>query len=181
MIEEWVNSDLVYRGSIFRIRVGEVRLDDGAVALREVVEHPGGVAVVPFDGRSVMLCRQYRIAVAREVLEIPAGKLEKGDDPAFRAARELQEELGLTAETLTPVGGIHASVGYTSEFIHMFLAFGLQESAQELEEDERIQPVVMPLEDARKALTDNSLTDAKTVVGLRALFDHLERHPELVD
>ncbi|HOF39428.1 MAG TPA: NUDIX hydrolase [Candidatus Hydrogenedentes bacterium] len=174
-MEEWINSQRVFEGRIFDVRAGEARLADGVTASREVVEHPGGVGIVPvLDGR-IVLIRQYRIAVGETVLEIPAGKLEPGDEPVERAQLELREETGYRAGRLVPVGMIFASAGYTSERIHLFLAFDLVHAGQALEFDERITPAEFALEDLRRMLREHAITDAKTVVALERLFDYLER------
>jgi ADP-ribose pyrophosphatase len=124
----------------------------------------------------VALIRQYRIAVNATVLEIPAGKLEPGDEPTERARLELLEETGYKARCLVPVGLIYASVGYTSERIHLFLAFDLEHVGQELEFDERIETVELALEDLRGRLRANEIEDAKTAVALQRLFDYLDTH-----
>ncbi len=174
-MEKWVNSQRVFEGRIFDVRAGEARLADGVTASREVVEHPGGVGIVPvLDGR-VVLIRQYRIAVGETVLEIPAGKLEPGDEPVERAQLELREETGYRAGRLVPVGMIFASAGYTSERIHLFLAFDLAFAGQALEYDERITPAEFALEDLKRMLQEHAITDAKTVVALERFFDYLER------
>ena len=174
-METWVNSQHPYRGRIVSLRVGDVRLDDGSLAFREVVEHPGGVAIVPVLGDSVVLIRQYRIAVGRTVVEIPAGKLEGDEDIEHRAGCEVEEETGFRAGRLVPVHPIYASVGYTSEKIHMFLAFDLEKTAQRLDDDERIEPITVPIADLEPRLADGAFEDAKTFVGLHALLAYLKR------
>ena len=175
-MEHWDSSEVVYRGKLVNLRTGQVRLDEGSMAFREVVEHAGGVGVVPCLGDSVVLIRQYRIAIDRELFEIPAGKLEPGDSPENRAAAELLEETGYTAEQLVSIGGIYPSCGFLTEKIHLFLAFNLTAGEQQLEADERIEVVQLPLEQARQMLRENQFEDAKTVAGLYALFDYLARN-----
>lgn len=172
-MEHWKNSRIVYEGRIVRLRVGEVELDDGSTAEREVIEHPGGVCVAPWTGESVILVRQFRIALNAHVLEVPAGKLEPGDSPALRAACELEEETGYVARTLEPAGAVYATVGYCSEQIHFFLGLGLEKTAQRLEPEERIELVEMPLDDVRQGLAENTFTDSKTVIALERLLRHI--------
>ncbi len=174
-MEIWKNSRIIYDGTVVRLRVGEVELDNGAPAHREVIEHPGGVCVVPFNGKSVILVRQFRIAVGDYVLEAPAGKLEGNEEPAYRGACELEEETGYRAGKLIPAGGVYASVGFCSERIHLFLAFDLEPCGQRLEEEERIELVELPLDEVRRRLAEHRFDDGKTVVGLHALLGHLER------
>jgi len=174
MKEEWVESELLYKGKVVSLRVGQATVNGGTTALREVVVHPGGVAVVPVLDDKVLLVRQYRIAVGAEVLEIPAGKLEGPEDPEHRGRRELEEETGYRAGTFISAGSVYASVGYSSEEIHLFLAFDLESVGQSLEFDEDIEVVAVPLEEARRDLAANAFKDAKTVVGLHALFTYLD-------
>ncbi len=173
-MEQWTESKRVFEGRIFNVRAGQARLADGVLAPREVVEHPGGVGIVPvLDGR-VALIRQYRIAVGDTVLEIPAGKLEPGEEPVERARQELLEETGFRAGRLVPAGSIYASAGYTSERIYLFLAFDLEHVGQALEFDERIAPAELALEDLARMLREHAIEDAKTVVALERLFDYVE-------
>lgn len=172
-MEQWVHNRKVFEGRIVSVRSGEVRLADGTLAPREVVEHPGGVGVLPVLDSAVLLIRQYRIAVGREILEIPAGKLEPGDTPLARARHELEEETGYRAERLEPAGSVFASVGYTSEEIHLFLAYGLEHIGQRLEFDERIEVARIPLAEARRRVAAYEIQDAKTLIALEALFRRL--------
>ncbi|HEO72675.1 MAG TPA: NUDIX hydrolase [Candidatus Hydrogenedentes bacterium] len=178
MKETWTRREMLYQGAIVSLETGDVRLEDGGTAFREVVHHPGGVGIVPCLGDAVVLVRQYRIAVGERVLEIPAGKREDEADPAERARAELEEETGYRAGRLIPAGSYYASPGYTSEEYHLYLAFDLEPVGQRLEADERIEVVAIPLDEARRRLDANAFEDAKTVIGLRALFDYLHRDRE---
>jgi ADP-ribose pyrophosphatase len=173
-MEIWKENSVLYDGKVVRLRVGTVTLDTGVTALREVVEHPGGVCVIPYTGHSVILVRQFRIAAGDYVLEAPAGKLEGDEDPVVRAACELEEETGFRAGRLIPAGKVYSSVGYCTEQIHLFLALDLEHVGQRLEEDERIELVEMPIEDVRRNLRDQAFDDGKTAIVLQALLYHLE-------
>lgn len=175
-METWIRKEKRYEGRIISLRTGEVRLDDGTEAFREVIEHPGAVAVVPLHGDSVVLVRQYRVAVGKELLEVPAGKLESDEDPEQCGRRELEEETGYQADRLVPAGHIYPSCGILTEKVHLFLAFDLGKTAQKLEEDERIEVVEMPLADVRKRLKAHAFEDAKTVVGLYSLLAYQDRN-----
>jgi 8-oxo-dGTP pyrophosphatase MutT (NUDIX family) len=177
--ETWLDSKRLYEGQVVSLRVGHVELEDGAVALREVVEHPGGVAIVPVLGDSVLLIRQYRIAIGRDIIEVPAGKLEGAEPVETRARCELEEETGYRADTWIPLPPIYASVGYTSEKIHMFLALDLEKTVQRLEADERIEIVPVSLTGLPQRLAQGEFEDAKTCVGLHALLAYLTAHPEV--
>lgn len=173
-MEVWADNKIIYDGKVVRLRVGDVVLDNGRRALREVVEHPGGVCIIPFTGDSVIFVRQFRIAVGDYVIEAPAGKMEGDENPLHRAACELEEETGYRAGVLIPVGGVYSSVGYCSEKIHLFLAHDLEKTQQKLDDDERIDLVEMSLSEVREKLRAGSFNDAKTVVGLYALLEYLD-------
>lgn len=173
-METWISRKTVYDGRIFRVDSGRVRLDDGTETGRDVIVHAGAVGVVPvIDGR-VIFVRQYRIAIERELIEIPAGKLEPGDTPEQRAQVELAEEIGFVAGKLVPAGALLPSVGILTERIHLFLAFDLRPESRDADGDERIEVVPMPLNDVRARLRAGEFEDAKTVAGLHALFAHLD-------
>ncbi len=173
-MEIWKDSSILFDGRVVKLRVGQVTLDDDSLAHREVVEHPGGVCILPFTGRSVILVRQFRIALNQYVLEAPAGKLEGDEDPLARGIAELEEETGHVAGRIIPAGSIFASVGFCSEVIHLYLAFDLTKTAQRLETEERIELVEMSLDEVGAALRDYTIRDAKTVVLLQRLLAHLD-------
>ncbi len=170
-MERWINSEVVYRGPIVSLRKGEAELDDGTRVHREVVEHAGGVAVLPelSDGR-IVLVRQYRIAVQQDLLEIPAGRLESGETPAERAACELEEEVGYRAGRLELLSECLPSPGFTDQKDYIYLATDLTKTAQNLEFDERIEVVTMPLDEAWAMVSRGELQDAKTLIAVYALM-----------
>jgi ADP-ribose pyrophosphatase len=172
-MEAWVHSERLYEGKVVALRVGEVRMDKGTIAFREVVEHPGGVAIVPVRDEAAILIRQYRIAIGQEILELPAGKLEGAEDLEYRGRCELKQETGYRARRLVPAGTVYASVGYSSEEIRFFLAFDLEHVGQNLEVDESIETVSLPVREIEARLAHNELKDAKTIVGLHALLNYL--------
>jgi ADP-ribose pyrophosphatase len=173
-METWIDDERAYRGKIVNLRVGRVRMDDGSIATREVVEHPGGVAIVPVLGDSILLIRQYRIAVGKDILEIPAGKLEGPEDTEQRGRAELEEECGYLAGRMVRLGTMYASVGYTSEEIHLYAALDLKEVGQKLEVDERIDVVPVSFEEIKRLIATNELKDSKTIVAVEALFRYLD-------
>lgn len=172
-METWIQSKLIYEGRVVSLRTGDVRMDDGTVAFREVVEHPGGVAVVPVIGDSIVLIRQFRIAIGHDILELPAGKLEGVEDPEERGRQELEEETGYRAGRMVNAGSIFASVGYTTEEIRLFYAFDLEKVGQNLEADECLEVVTIPLSEAERMIASNEMKDAKTIVGILSLLRHL--------
>jgi len=173
-VETWLDRQTIYNGKVFNVYSGTATLEDGTIAQREMVEHGGGVGVIPFTGHSVIFVRQYRIAIGKTILEMPAGKREGDEAPADCGMRELIEETGHRAGRLLPAGAVYASVGYCSELIHIFLALDLEHVGQSLDSEERIDLVEMPIEEVRAALRAHTFDDAKTVVGLHALFQYLD-------
>ena len=168
-MEIWQDDELTYEGKIINLRTGNVRLLNGGTAFREIVEHPGGVCVIPYleSEDAFILIRQFRIALNRIILEAPAGKIEPGEvDPEQRGRIELEEETGYRAGRMVSLGHIHPSVGFLNERIHLYLALDLTPTQQNLEHDEVIELVHMPRSEARTHLQDHTIEDAKTVVGL---------------
>ena len=173
-MEVWAESEIIHHGPVVRLRVGEVTLDNGRRAYREVVEHDGGVCVVPFTGQSVLLVRQFRIALNQYILEAPAGKLEDDEDPEYRGRCEVEEEVGYRVGRMVHACSYFPTVGFCSEKIHLYLAFDLEKTAQRLEEEERIEVVELPMEEVRRLLKANEFLDGKTYIGLQALVNHLD-------
>jgi ADP-ribose pyrophosphatase len=169
-MEEWVRKESVYEGKIFSVVAGEARLDDGRIVRREVVEHRGGVAVVPVLGDTVILIRQFRIAVGRELLELPAGRLEGDEEPEERARLELEEETGYQAERMVLATSYYSSAGFTNERMYIYLAFDLRPTSQQLEFDERVALAPLPITDIAAKLAAGEFEDAKTIIGLRELL-----------
>lgn len=169
-MEKWHENNIVFEGKVVRLRVGNVTLDDDTLAYREVIEHPGGACILPFTGKDFVFVRQYRIALEQELLEAPAGKLEVGESPEQCAVKELREETGFVAEKIVSMGTVYSSVGYCNELIHLFLAVGLTQVGTQLEPEERIEPVYLPIEAVRNEVATFGFTDSKTaVVAQRAL------------
>lgn len=176
MRETIINSQRLYDGRIVVLDLLDVRLPNGEHSRREVVRHPGAVAVVPLDADgSVILVRQYRIAADRVMLEIPAGTLDPGEPAATCAERELQEEAGLRPGRLDSLGGIFAAPGYTTEYIHLFLATELSASSLEMDDDEFIEVVRLPFDEALRMVDVGEIDDSKTVAGLLRAARHLRR------
>jgi len=175
-MEKWQDSTIVFDGKVVRLRVGTVALDDGTPAYREVIEHPGGVCVLPFTGKEFVFVRQYRIALETHILEAPAGKLEMGETPRQCVEKELREETGFVAEQIISLGEVYSSVGFCNEKIHLFLAVMLKQVGRELEPEERIEIVPMPIESARNALADHGFSDGKTAIVVERALRWLDSH-----
>ena len=167
LFEKTVSSEYKFKGRIINLRYDRVELPDGHVSSREVVEHGGGVGIVALtDDGEVLLVKQYRHPYAEVVTEIPAGKLEKGEDPLVCGKRELKEETGATAENWRSLGRVYPSPGYCSEIIYVYLATGLDFGEAQPDEDEFLEPLKLPLEKAVEAVLGGELPDAKTQAGI---------------
>lgn len=162
--EKRLRREEIYSGKIIKVHRDIVTLPDGGEAVREVVEHPGGVCIAAVDKqRRVFLVEQYRYPMGECTLELPAGKLDWGEQPDAAAVRELKEETGCTAESLEYVGVIYPSPGYAGEKLYMYIATGLDEGEQQLDEDEFLSLKRVPLAEAAKTALENGYKDAKTV------------------
>jgi len=167
LTETTLSSDLIYDGRVVHLYVETVRLPNGSTAKRDVIKHIGAVAIVAFDADGKMLLvRQYRQAARRILLEIPAGTLEPGEAPLACAIRELQEETGYKPGKIESLGGIFPAPGYTSEFIHLFLATDLTESRLALDEDEFIEVLHLSVADTLKLIASGEIADAKSISGI---------------
>ena len=164
LAEHKVSGKTIFNGKIVRLDVDQARLPDGSIATREVVYHPGGVAILALDEQNnVSLVRQFRYPFGKLLLELPAGKLDEGEDHRVAAARELSEETGLEAGELTYLGCILASPGFCTEKLHMYLARDLSRAQSHPDDDEFLNIVTMPFEELVQKVMDGTLEDAKTV------------------
>lgn len=167
--EKLLSSKMVFEGRIINLRVDTVTFPNGRTGQREVVEYAGAVAIVPVNEKGeLLLVRQYRYAVGKTLLEIPAGKLEPGEDPETSAGRELLEETGCEAQELTKLISFYSTPGFTTEELHLFMATGLTAKEQSLDEDEFIDVVPVPFPQALKMIWTGEICDAKSVAGILA-------------
>jgi ADP-ribose pyrophosphatase len=157
----------LYKGHIVNLDLHEVRIADGNHRKREVIQHPGAAAIVAIDAdNKVLLVRQFRIAAGKVLREIPAGTLNRDEPPLQCAERELQEETGYKPGKLDPLGGFYAAPGYTTEFIHLFLATDLLESRLAADADEFIELDRVSLSEALDMIANGDIVDGKTITGL---------------
>ena len=172
--EEKLESQTIYQGHIITVTQDTVRLENGDQAKREVVHHQGAAAVVPVGKNGeVYMVRQFRYPLGRELLEIPAGKLEPGEDPKTAALRELEEECGLTADRVIDLHPIYPSVGYDTEVIHIYLATDLHETECHPDEDEFLDRLSYSLDTLVEMVMKGEICDAKTVAGILKTKKHL--------
>lgn len=157
----------IFNGAIINVHNDTVTLVGGDTAYREVVDHPGGVAVAGLtENNEILLVRQFRYPYKETILELPAGKLEKGEDPREAGIREFKEECGAEAERFEPLGEIYPSPGYCGEIIRIFYAEGLTFGEQKLDEDEFLDVIKMPVKDCISKIMSGEIKDAKTIAGI---------------
>lgn len=175
--ERTLSSELVFEGRAVRLRVDTVETTGGRATTREIVEHSDCVAVVPIDNEGkVILVNQFRKAVGKELLEIPAGGIEPGEDPVTAVRRELQEEIGCLPKKVDRLGGFYSAPGYCSEYLHLFLATDLIPSQLHAEDTEGISLVRVPLSDLRRLVTSGQICDAKSIAGLLVFLEHAKEN-----
>ncbi|NLV49707.1 MAG: NUDIX hydrolase [Clostridiales bacterium] len=174
--EKKLSGNVVYNGIIVSVRMDKAEVASGHIVNREVVDHPGGVAVLPVDGEgNAYLVRQFRYPFMKEMLEVPAGKLEPGEDPLECAIRELKEETGFTAGEIIDMHVIYASPGISSEVLHAYLAIDLSSGQMELEEDEFLSVEKWPLDELLEMCLNGEIHDGKTIITIMKATEILKR------
>ena len=165
--EKTVEETTVFDGKVFRVVVRDVELFDGSHSRRDVVLQHGGAAIVALDSENnVYLVRQFRSPYGKVIYEIPAGKLEKDEDPKLCAIRELKEETGMEASSVESLGEMYATPGYCSEIIHLYLATGLTCGEGRPDDGEFLQVHKIPLSEVLEMIDRNEISDAKTLAGI---------------
>ena len=163
LFEKTLSSETKFDGRIITVKLDDVELQNGSTAKREIVCHNGGVcAAVLTEQDEILLVRQFRYPYKEVLLELPAGKLEKGEDPFEAVKREQLEETGTTGKNYTYLGDLYKTHGYCGEIIHMFAAKGLKEGAKNLDEDEFLEAEKFPLEQVIEMILSGEIKDAKT-------------------
>lgn len=167
LTEAFVSGEEVWSGGLLHVQRHVVRLADGSNGVREFIRHPGAVLIAPlFDDGRVLFERQFRYPLAREFIELPAGKKHPGEDALLTAQRELKEETGYSARHWTRLGVIHNAIGYSDEGIELFVARGLAPGERRLDEGEFLDVFTLLMAEALAMIADGRITDAKTVAAL---------------
>ncbi len=175
MTFEWLEEVEQYRGRAFAVAKVKVRLPDGRETYYDYVKHSGAVTLVPVDDQNrILFVTQYRMGVKGDLLELPAGTLEKDEDPALCAAREVREETGMAARTITKLGEFYLAPGYSSEYMHVYLMTGLYPSPLEQDDDEFLQVTAIPVEKVWEMIHSNQIRDGKTLSCLLLAMPHLK-------
>lgn len=175
MTEKVLSSKVTFEGRIFTVHVDDIELPDGRKSKREIVEHHGGVGVIAIDeNNEVFVVKQYRAPFSDILMEIPAGKLNKDEDPYECGIRELEEETGFRADKITHLGEFFPSPGYCHEKINIYMATGLHKVGQHLDEGEFLEVCKIPLDELYDMVMQNKICDAKTVIAIlkaKAILD----------
>jgi len=172
LIEKTISKKQIFDGKIIDLYVEDVQLPNGKTSKREVVKHPGAVAVIAVTNEGkIVLVRQYRKAMNRVLIEIPAGKLEKGESPVKTARRELEEETGYRCETMHHLISFYTSPGFADELVHIYIAENLSklEETAALDEDEFVEVLEVTLDEAIKLVNEQQIYDAKTAYAIQYL------------
>jgi ADP-ribose pyrophosphatase len=173
---ELLNSEIVYPGRAFTIRRDTLRLPDGHDTRFDILEHPGSVIILPVDDRgNLLFVRQYRHAARLDLLELPAGTLDKDETPETCARREIREETGMAAGQLEYLGGFYLAPGYSTEYMHVYLATDLRPGPLEADADEFLTVEVVPLATALAMARRGEIPDAKSLAALLLAQSHLKK------
>ncbi|MBE5740548.1 MAG: NUDIX hydrolase [Clostridiales bacterium] len=167
-IEKTVKKNYIYEGKILTLRNDDAELPDGRPCKREIIEHSGGACVLYVENDKVLLVKQYRYAYGESIYEIPAGKLEKGEEPILAAARELEEEAGIKAEKLQLLYVMYPTPGYTNEKIYIYQAIGGEKVKAHLDDGEFLDVEYIPTEEVKRMMQEGEIKDGKTLIALQA-------------
>jgi len=171
--EKTLSSRLIYEGRAVRLRIDTVRMPSGRETTREIVEHADCVAIIVVDAEdNVLLVSQFRQAVGKRLLEIPAGGIEPGEDPVACVRRELREETGFLPQKVERLGGFYSTPGYGTEYLHLYLATELVPSPLQAEDSESIRLVRVPLAQIPALITSGEICDAKSIAGLLTFLEY---------
>ncbi len=171
--EKTLSSRMVYDGRAVKLRVDTVRMPSGRETTREIVEHGDCVAIIAVDDKdNVLLVNQFRKSVEKELLEIPAGGIEPGEDPVDCVRRELREETGFLPQKVERLGGFYSTPGYCTEYLYLYLATDLVLSPLQAEDSENIRLIPVPLGQIPSLITSGSICDAKSIAGLLTFLEY---------
>ena len=167
LIEKEKSSKQVFDGKLLKVYYDEVELPDQSYSSREWIKHPGACAVVPvFEDGTIMLLKQFRYPPRKIFIEVPAGKIDPGEDPVRTAERELLEESGVECQHIVKTGSFYPAIGYADEIIHTYVAWGLTMNDQNVDDDEFLQPFRISFKKAIEMIGNGEITDAKTISAL---------------
>lgn len=176
-MQKKLSSESIYKGKIFEMTRDHVEIENGAHVTRDVIHHHGGVAVLAIQDTCILLVSQYRYAASCEMLEIPAGKLELNEDPYTCGLRELEEETGYTAEKLELYAAFYSTPGFCNEKLYVYEAINLEkvEHPLPMDEDECIEVMWIPVEEAYAKIQKQEIVDAKTIIAIQYAYQKLKK------
>ena len=175
LYEKVIDSDIKFSGDVLTVRVDDVELPGGVKSRREIIQYNGAVGIVPVtENNEILLVRQYRSASKKIMLELPAGKLEKEEDPFDCGLRELEEETGFSAGKMEKLISYYSSPAILEEILHLYIAFDLKLGKVHLDEDEFLECVKMPLADIKQLIFNGEIQDAKTIIGIMLADEFLK-------
>lgn len=158
----------IYRGRTIALRCDSLKKEDGSIKKWDIVIHPGAVVLIPItEKQEIILVKQWRRAIGKSILELPAGTLESGEMPEACAQRELQEETGFRANKIIPLGGFYSAPGFCTEYLHLFLALDLKSDPLPADDDEKIDLYPVSFNKAEKMIESGEICDAKTIAGIQ--------------
>jgi ADP-ribose pyrophosphatase len=176
MKHEVLNRKTIFEGRIFDVQILQTQLPNGKETQYDIVSHPGAVALVPVDkDGNIWFVSQYRAAAGKSLIELPAGLLEPGEDPEVTARREIREEIGQATNNLEKLGGIFLTPGYSTEYIHIYLASDLSPERLDHDDDEFIDIIAVPIEQAYQMARNGEIVDGKTIAALLMAQPYLDR------
>lgn len=175
MNEKTLNSQIVYDGKIITVRRDEIELANGRKSFREVVEHSGGVVIVALKGDSILFVKQFRYPIKEVITELPAGKLEKGEDPDAACERELEEETGYRAKHWTSLGYIYTSIGFCDEKLYIYLAQELEFVGEHPDDGEILENYEYKIKDVEEMIQNGKINDAKTICAIHRALKEIKR------
>lgn len=180
LIEDKQSSEYIFNGSLLQVYKDTVVLPNGKIALREYIKHQGAVAVVPVTLKNeIIVVKQYRYPIGRTTIEIPAGKLDKGEEPLIAAKRELSEETGVFGADIESIGNLYPSVAYTDELIYMYMARNLQYGNKHTDEDEFLDVDKIYIEDFIDMILKGEIEDSKTQAAVLKVYTILKMNNEI--
>jgi ADP-ribose pyrophosphatase len=170
--EKTIHSEKIFSGRVINLRVDTVQTPNGGNSTREIVEHPGGVGIIPINEKNeVLMVRQFRKPVEEVCLEIPAGKLNYGEDPLECGIRELEEETGYKAKNVQSLGNFYTTPGFSNEVLHIYMATGLYKGELNLDEDEFVEVEAIPLNKLHDMVMSGEIRDAKSIIAILKAYE----------
>jgi len=177
LTEQRIKSKEIFNGNLLHVFSDDVRLPDGSTSSREYIKHPGASAILPvFENGDVMLVHQFRYPVGQIFYEVPAGKIDPGEDPGVTAERELEEETGLVCKQFEYIGHFYPSIGYTDEIIHLYLAWDIERTKQNIDDDEFLVTERLPFREAVDMVHSGDISDGKSMITILRAWKWWNEH-----